>query len=93
MNMNENEVKVYTVATGNFPVIPNKGTKKIMKALKEMDGFIGAHPHAPYGTLLLFDTERNARMGRAKLINMDVHPVGNNICEAFIDKGYLNHER
>lgn len=76
--------KAYTVAIGNFSIPFTKDQKKIVEEIKKMDGFIGFHPAYPYGTLLLFKTENNAKVGRNILRDMGVQ-TGINIAEVEYD--------
>ena len=48
-------------------------------------------PEYPHGTLLLFETENDAK-GARNLIR-EKTPVGNNICECYIDKMYVEQAR
>ena len=81
--MNKYE-KAYTVAIGNFSIPLTKDQKVVLKELKNMEGFIGVHQVYPRGTLLLFKTENNAKVGRNILKDMGVQ-VGNNIAEIEYD--------
>lgn len=71
--------KAYTVAIGNFSIPFTKDQKKIVEEIKKMDGFVGLH-FSSYGTLLLFETENNAKVGRNILRSMNVQ-TGINITE------------
>ena len=86
-----NEVTVYTVAIGNLPIIPNKAIKEFINWISELDGFIGIRPEYPHGTLLLFETENDAK-GARNLIR-EKTPVGNNIGECYIDKMYVEQAK
>lgn len=88
------EVKAYTVAVPNLAgTIPGtlkhmKDTKKFLRYVKKLDGFIGIHPIPPRGTLLIFDTENNAKRARNLLDNDLKVQTGTNICEIFIPEQY-----
>lgn len=90
------EVKAYTVAVPNLAgMIPGtlkqkhmKDTKKLLRYVKKLDGFIGIHPIPPRGTLLIFDTENNAKRARNLLDNDLKVQTGTNICEIFIPEQY-----
>ena len=87
-----NEVTVYTVAIGNVPILPNKKVKEFFRWVESLDGFVGIRPEYPRGTLLLFETENDAK-GARNLIRAKGENVGNNICECFIDKKYVDAAR
>lgn len=91
------EIKAYTVAVPNLAgTIPGtrtpkhiKNTKKLLRYVKKLDGFIGIHPIPPRGTLLIFDTENNAKRARNMLVSdLEINQVGTNITEIFIPKQY-----
>lgn len=78
--------KAYTVAIPNLPLFPNKKVIKFIKKIQTMDGFIGVRPEYPYGTLMVFDTENNAKIARNRI---KVYPgyegtVGKNIGVIYI---------
>lgn len=84
----------YTVAVPNLAgTIPGtfkprmiKDTKKLLNYVKNLDGFLGVHPVPPRGTLLIFDTENDAKRARNLIANDLKVQTGNNICEIFIPK-------
>lgn len=86
------EVTCYTVAVPNLAgTIPGtfkphmiKDSRKLLRYVKELDGFIGVHPVPPKGTLLIFDTENNAKRARNLISNDLKVQCGNNICRIFI---------
>jgi len=89
------ERKAYTVAVGNLSLMPwrQKSNKEFCRILKEeCKGFLGVNPHPPMGTLLLFDSEWNARRARNILMNYKIK-VGDNVCECFIPAEYLAESR
>ena len=81
------EVKAYTVAIGNFSIPFTRDQKKLIKIIEKFDGFYGLHPAYPYGTLLIFKTENDAKRARNELDSLGVQ-TGNNICEVFIPSEY-----
>ena len=81
------EVKAYTVAIGNFSIPFTKDQKKVLKIIKNLDGFYGLKPCYPHGTLLLFNTENNAKRARNELDSLGIQ-TGTNICEVFIPEEY-----
>lgn len=84
----------YTVAVPNLAgTIPGtfkprmiKDTKKLLNYVKNLDGFLGVHPVPPRGTLLIFDTENDAKRARNLIANDLKVQTGSNICEIFIPK-------
>lgn len=87
----EDEVVCYAFAIPNLPMFMNKEIKKFINYIEKLEGFQGLYPHYPHGTLLIFDTENNAKGGRNLIraypgVNF---PVGDNIGEVFIKKKYL----
>lgn len=90
----ENEVALWTVAVGNLPMFPwfNKGAREAIKLIKEQEGFVAVYPQYPHGTLLLFDTENNAK-GARNVLRFRGVDVGKNICKVFVDKKYLEKKK
>lgn len=89
-----NEVSVYSVAIPNLAV-PWENTEKevedtriVLMWIQTLDGFVGIYPMAPYGTLILFKSENQAKRGR-NLISMKGIKVGTDITEVFIDREYI----
>ena len=82
------EVKCYTVAIPNLPLILKKEHKKLIKNISKYDGFIGVHPCYPKGTLLVFLTENDAKRARNKLKGT-INAVGNNIGEVYINEKFI----
>lgn len=87
----EDEVVCYTVAMPNLPLIPNKRIKDFINYIQTLDGFQGFYPCYPHGTLIIFDTENNAKGGRNLL---KTYPglefeFGKNIGEVYVNKKYL----
>lgn len=93
----KNEVKGYTVAVPNLAgTIPGtlkprmiRDSRKLMNYVKNLEGFLGVHPIPPRGTLLIFDTENNAKRARNLIANDLKVQTGNNICEVFIPESYI----
>ena len=81
------EVKAYTVAIGNFSIPFTRDQKKVIKVIQHLDGFYGLKPCYPHGTLLMFNSENNAKRARNELDSLGVQ-TGNNICEVFIPSEY-----
>lgn len=84
----ENEVVVYTVAVGNLPVFAKKKTRKALRFIKGLDGFIGVYPYYPHGTLCFFRTLNQAKIAK-NMMDAQGIATGFNITEAFIDKKYV----
>lgn len=79
-------MKAYTVAVGNVDPF-NKRSVAAVEYIKTLPGLIGVHPHYPDGTLILFDTENNAKIAR-NMMNAKGIQTGRNICEVEIDDIY-----
>ena len=77
----------WTVAVGNLPVFwfLNKRTKQALKLIKEQEGLIGMHPMYPRGTLLLFESENDAK-GARNVLRYNGVECGDNICKVQIDE-------
>lgn len=87
----ENEVSVWSVATGNLPRIPffiPKKTKEAIQFISELDGFVAFYPCYPHGTLCLFKTENDAK-GARNMMRFKNIEVGDNICEVYVKKEYV----
>lgn len=90
----DNEVPVYTVAIANLPTIPTREIKEFVNWLTTLDGFIGLRPEYPHGTLLLFETENQAKIARNRISTYKGGvQTGNNICEVFIDAVYVDQAK
>jgi len=87
----ENEVTCYTVAIPNLPIFPNKEVKKFLNWIQTLDGFVGLRPEYPYGTILIFKTENDAKGARNLIRAYKGYngEVGKNICEIYIPKEYV----
>lgn len=75
-------MKAYTVAVGNFSPF-RRGSRNALKFIKTLDGLIGVHPCYPRGTLILFDSENNAKIARNLMESKGIR-TGINICEVDI---------
>ena len=88
----KNEIEAWTVAVGNMPLLPKalmpKGVTKAIKLIEEQEGLLGVTPMYPRGTLLLFDTENNAK-GARNVLRFNGVKCGDNICKVFVGKKYL----
>ena len=62
-----------------------KGVTKAIELIKEQEGLVGVTPMYPRGTLLLFDTENNAK-GARNVLRFNGVKCGDNICKVFIDE-------
>lgn len=72
-------MKAWSVAVGNINPI-HRASRKAVKYISTLKGFIGFFPHYPHGTLCFFETENDAKRGR-NLMNTKGIPTGRNICE------------
>lgn len=94
----ENEVSAYTVAIPNLAVpwentdAEVEATKKALKIIEALDGYIGIYPLWPNGTLVIFKSENQAKRGR-NLIEAEGIKVGSNIGEVYIDKRYIGGDK
>ena len=95
--MKDNEVKLWTVAVGNAPgplalTSTRARAKKAIKIIKQQEGLVGVHPEPPYGTLLLFKTENEAKKARNVLLAATIE-CGKNIGNVFVKKSDLPNWR
>lgn len=79
-------MKAYTVAVGNINPLM-RASRKAVKYIAKLDGLIGVHPHYPDGTLILFRTENDAKIGKNRMESVGIK-TGHNICECEIDDKY-----
>ena len=90
----ENETIVFTVGCGRmFPLITDKkkirkGIEEALDYIKKLEGFVGVHPVDLWHTLLLFDTENNAKRARNLLREKDVQ-CANYIVPILVETKYL----
>lgn len=90
----EDETIVFTFGCGR--IIPlrtdrkkiRKGMKEALEYIKKLDGFVGVHPVDLWHTLLLFDTENNAKRARNLLRAKDVQ-CANYIVPILVETKYL----
>ena len=83
-------MKAYTVAVGNINPL-NRGSRRTVKFISKLKGLLGVHPCPPDGTLILFDTENNAKIARNEMNAVGIL-TGCNICEVEIDDKYAKGE-
>lgn len=76
-------MKAYTVAVGNFNPL-KKRSRKAVEFIKTLDGLIGVHPCYPRGTLILFDSENNAKIAKNLMESKGIQ-TGTYICECEVD--------
>ena len=74
----EPKIVMWSVAVGNLP-LNERELRKIAYVLGRLDGFLFAYPQPPDGTLLFFDSEDNATLGRIDLVSRQAE-TGRNIC-------------
>lgn len=91
------EITAFAVAVPNLAgTIPGtlspkhiKESKKLLNYVNKLDGFLGIHPVPPRGTLLVFQTENDAKRARNLLANdLKINQIGDNITKIFIPKEY-----
>lgn len=90
----EYETIVFTVGCGRIMPLrtdrkkTRKGMEEAIKYIKKLDGFVGVHPVDLWHTLLLFDTENNAKGARNLLKAKDIQ-CANYIVPILIETKYL----
>ena len=77
-------MRAWTVAIGNLPLIPTKKARKTIELIKSQEGLIGVNPCYPRGTLILFETENDAK-GARNIFRLNGIKCGDNICEVEYD--------
>lgn len=84
------EEKCYAFGIGNLTLNPLllRKQKKLLKKIQNLEGFLGIQPRYPDGTLVIFDTEKNAKGGRNLIRSWGID-VGRNIGEVYVDSRYL----
>lgn len=88
--MANDKKQVWTVAVGNVnPFL--KASREAVKIIKGLNGLVAVHPHYPDGTLLLFDSENNAK-GARNLMEAKGIKCGRNICRGWINGDTLEME-
>ena len=68
---------LWSVAVGNLPLAPWK-LSKVAKEFQKLEGFVGVHV-LPRGTLLFFESENAAKVGRNEM-QATGNGAGRNIC-------------
>ena len=91
----DDEVVCFAFAMPNLPSVPNRKILDFLKYAQSLDGFLGIYPDYPRGTLLIFDTENNAKGGRNLLRTYPglQFEFGKNIAEIYVNKKYLKGEK
>ena len=90
----EDETIVFTVGCGRIlPLITarkkiRKGMQEALEYIKKLDGFVGVRPVDLWHTLLLFDTENNAKRARNSLRAKDIQ-CANYIVPILVETKYL----
>ena len=90
----EDETIVFTVGCGRImPLITDKkkirkGMEEALEYIKKLDGFVGVHLVDLWHTLLLFDTENNAKRARNLLRAKDVQ-CANYIVPILVETKFL----
>lgn len=91
----ENEVEVWGVCVGNLPLMmigrKAKASKEAILYIASLEGFIGVHPHYPYGTVCLFDTQNHAKTAK-NLMKAKGIETGKEIGKFYVDKRYVEDE-
>lgn len=90
--VSEEEVKVYTVAVGNLPIIKffmTRACREAIEIIRGQEGFIGLAPCRPHGTLCLFKTLNDAKSAR-NIMRMEGIECGDNICEVYINRKFVD---
>ena len=89
-----NETIVFTFGCGRImPLVTDKkkirkGIEEALEYIKKLEGFIGVHPVDLWHTLLIFDTENNAKGARNLLRAKDVQ-CANYIVPILVETKYL----
>ena len=91
------EVKAYALGVPNLAGtvgIPTpkqlRDSKKLIKYVSKLDGFLGIHPCPPDGTALIFRTENDAKRAKNLLwYDMQINQIGN-VTECFIPEEYYH---
>ena len=91
---NPDWVKCYTVAIPNLPLFPSKAVMDFVKYVTSLEGCYGMRPEYPHGTLLIYDTENNAKGARNLIRAYKGYggQVGKNIGEIYIPREYTKGE-
>jgi len=89
----EGEVKCYTVAIGNVPMLWHspkikRSAKEALNFIQKLEGFVGIHPMPPKGTVCIFRTVNQAKIAKNKMDAAGIQ-TGTHICEVFVEKKYI----
>lgn len=92
------EVHVWTVAIGTLPIYPpwhfwisrkkRQNGWNAISYIVRLEGFLGFVPVPNKGTLCIFKTENDAKIGRNLMDAVGIN-TGHNICDAYVDDQYL----
>lgn len=81
---------VWSVSTGRVnPLL--KRSREAVNYIMALEGFVGAYPVQPHGTLWFFDSKNNAK-GARNLMEAKGIQTGRNICRGWIDGETLHME-
>lgn len=83
----ENEVRCWAFGVGN-PSPWLKASRDAVKYISTLEGLLGIHPSPPKGTLLIFDTENNAKIAMNLCKSKGIR-TGGKVGEVFVEKQYL----
>lgn len=92
-----NETIVFTVVCGRMIPLPadrrklRKAMEEAIEYIKTLDGFVGVHPVDLWHTILLFDSENNAKGGRNLLRSKGIQ-CANYIFPILVETKYLEKE-
>ena len=78
-----NKKYMWTVAVGNVNPF-KKASREAVKFIKGLEGLVAVHPVYPNGTLLLFDSQYNAKSAK-NLMEVQGIQCGRNICRGWIN--------
>ena len=92
------EVKAWGFAVANLAGtcgIPTfrqmRDTQKLLDYIKNLDGFMGVHPHPPEGTVLIFKTKQEAIRAQNLLkFDLEINEIGKHVVEIYIPEEYAN---
>ena len=87
----DDDVKCWTFAIPNLPLVPNKKVMDFVKYIASLDGYVCLRPEYPNGTLLIFRTENDAKGARNLIRNYPGYGgfVGEHIVEVYVPKEYV----
>lgn len=85
-----NKTVLYSVAVGN--IAPWKKTsREAVKYITILKGMKAVHPNYPNGTLILFNSLNNAKIGRNKMKLQGIK-CGDNICKWAVSEDWQSME-